>query len=96
MLTRCLIVAALLAVGAARAQPQLENGLPRGLPLDANNLEKRNAAWTMAFDNDLLAFTDRDFDYTGGFAVTFAGTKMRYRSIVRTRACCSSLTAARS
>ena len=55
--------------------PQLEDGRPRGLPLDANGREKQNAGWTVAFDNDLLSFADRDFDYTGGLAVTFAGKR---------------------
>src|SRR5690606_20781485 len=30
---------------------------------------------TFALDNDLLQFGDRDFDYTGGFAVTLAGRR---------------------
>lgn len=55
--------------------PQLEEGRPRGLPLEANGREKHNAGWTVAFDNDLLSFADRDFDYTGGLAVTFAGKR---------------------
>lgn len=55
--------------------PRLEDGRPQGLPLDAQGLEKYNAGWTIAFDNDLLSFADRDFDYTGGLAVTFAGRR---------------------
>ena len=55
--------------------PILEDGLPRGLPLDAEGLEKYNAGSTIAFDNDLLFFGDRDFDYTGGGAVTLAGRR---------------------
>lgn len=45
------------------------------MPLDAIGQEKHNAGWTLAFDNDLLSFADRDFDYTGGLAVTFAGRR---------------------
>ena len=54
---------------------QLEDGLPRGLPLDEDGREKYNAGWTLAFDNDALMSGDRDFDYTGGVAVTFAGRR---------------------
>jgi len=57
--------------------PKLENGHPRGLPLDASGREKRNAGWTLSLDNDLLSFGDRDFDYTGGLAVTFAGRRAK-------------------
>lgn len=57
--------------------PQLEDGQPRGLPLDASGQEKQNAGWTVAFDNDLLSFADRDFDYTSGLAVTFAGRRAK-------------------
>lgn len=56
---------------------QLEDGRPRGLPLDESGSEMQNAGWTVAFDNDLLSFTGRDFDYTGGIAVTFAGRRAR-------------------
>jgi hypothetical protein len=69
-----------LDVGAQerwQAAATLEDGRPRGLPLDENESEKRNAGWTVAFDNDLLSFADRDFDYTGGAAVTFAGRRAR-------------------
>lgn len=62
--------------GANRTSgPRLEDGRPPGLPLDAIGQEKHNAGWTLAFDNDLLSFADRDFDYTGGLAVTFAGRR---------------------
>src|SRR5690606_38280949 len=37
--------------------------------------EKHDTGTTYAFDNDLLQFGDRDFDYTGGFAVTLAGLR---------------------
>jgi hypothetical protein len=57
--------------------PRLENGRPRGLPLDERGLEKYNAGWTLELDNDLLSFGDRDFDYTGGVAVTFAGRRAK-------------------
>ena len=57
--------------------PRLENGRPRGLPLDERGREKYNAGWTLELDNDLLSFGDRDFDYTGGLAVTFAGRRAR-------------------
>lgn len=57
--------------------PILENGLPRGIPLDESGQEKYNAGWTVAFDNDVLAFGNRDLDYTGGAAVTFAGRRAK-------------------
>ena len=57
--------------------PVLENGLPRGLPLDAEGREKYNAGSTIAIDNDLLSFGDRDFDYTGGGAVTLTGRRAK-------------------
>ena len=57
--------------------PVLEGGLPRGLPLDAEGLEKYNAGSTIAFDNDLLSFGDRDFDYTGGGVVTLTGRRAK-------------------
>lgn len=58
-----------------RPGPILENGRPQGLPIDAGGNEKHNAGWTVAFDNDLLALGDRDFDYTGGVAVTLTGRR---------------------
>ena len=63
--------------GVGRSGPVLEDGRPRGLPLGANGVEKHNAGWTLAFDNDLLSFADRDFDYTGGLAITFAGNRAK-------------------
>lgn len=57
--------------------PVLENGRSRGLPLDVAGAEKYNAGSTIAFDNDLLSFGDRDFDYTGGGAMTLAGRRAR-------------------
>lgn len=57
--------------------PTLENGLARGLPLDEFGREKYNAGWTFAFDNDVLSFGDRDLDYTGGAAMTFAGRRAK-------------------
>jgi hypothetical protein len=65
------------ASGERTYGPVLEGGRPRGLPLDAIGQEKHNAGWTLAIDNDLLSFSDRDFDYTGGLAVTFAGRRAR-------------------
>lgn len=58
-------------------RPVLENGLPRGLPLDESGQEKYSAGWTLALDNDVLAFGNRDLDYTGGAAVTFAGLRAK-------------------
>lgn len=65
------------APGDAQAYdgPTLEDGRPRGLPLDASGREKWDAGWTLMVDNDLLSFSDRDLDYTGGLAVTVAGRR---------------------
>jgi len=57
--------------------PRLVDGQPRGLPLDVSGREKQNGGWTISFDNDLLSFADRDFDYTGGIALTLAGRRAR-------------------
>jgi hypothetical protein len=65
----------LLAQPAERPGPTLEEGRPQGLPLDAMGREKRNAGWTLAFDNDALLLADRDYDYTGGGAVTLTGRR---------------------
>lgn len=64
-------------VCAEPSRAKLEDGRPHGLPLDATGHEKHNAGWKLALDNDLLSFVDRDFDYTGGLAVTFAGSRAR-------------------
>jgi hypothetical protein len=37
--------------------------------------ESYNAGFAIAFDNDLFAMNDDDFDYTGGGVVTFAGRR---------------------
>lgn len=55
--------------------PVLENGQPRGLPLDEDGREKHNGGWTFAIDNDVLLPTENDYDYTGGLAFTFAGRR---------------------
>lgn len=52
-----------------------EDILHSGVPIDDNGRETYNAGWTLAVDNDLLSFSDRDFDYTGGVALTFAGRR---------------------
>jgi len=57
--------------------PVLEDGRPRGLPLDDSGAEKRNAGWTLAVDNDMIGTSGSDHDYTGGAAVTFAGSRVR-------------------
>ena len=52
-------------------------GRPEGIPVDGQGVEKWNAGWTAFFDNDLFAQGDRDQDYTGGLAVTFAGRRAK-------------------
>ncbi|MCC6303497.1 MAG: lipid A deacylase LpxR family protein [Gammaproteobacteria bacterium] len=60
---------------AQNGEPALENGRPRGLPLDESGREKYNGGWTFAIDNDIFLPTENDYDYTGGFAFTFAGRR---------------------
>ncbi|HEX7079740.1 MAG TPA: lipid A deacylase LpxR family protein [Gammaproteobacteria bacterium] len=55
--------------------PVLENGRPRGLPLNGDGREKRNAGFRVSIDNDLLSYGQSDADYTAGFAVTLAGRR---------------------
>jgi hypothetical protein len=43
---------------------------------DTIDAEEYNAGWTLAIDDDVMAFSDRDFDYTGGVAVTLAGRRV--------------------
>jgi hypothetical protein len=50
---------------------------PSGFPLGADGREKHNAGWSFYFDNDALTPVNRDEDYTGGIAVTFAGRRAR-------------------
>jgi hypothetical protein len=49
---------------------------PEVVPYDAVVPEKYDAGWTFAFDDDVMSFADRDADYTGGMAVTFAGRRV--------------------
>lgn len=52
----------------------LEDGKPKGLPINDQGKEKYDAGWTLHFDNDLLIpGSGRDQDYTGGLGVTFVG-----------------------
>ncbi|AXQ27515.1 lipid A deacylase LpxR family protein [Solimonas sp. K1W22B-7] len=50
-------------------------GQVRGIPLEADGQEKYNAGWSAYFDNDVLVPINRDEDYTGGFAFTYAGRR---------------------
>jgi Uncharacterized protein conserved in bacteria (DUF2219) len=70
-----LFAARTAAEDTPRPGPTLEDGRPQGLPLDADGREKYNAGWTVAIDNDILSLTDRDYDYTGGAAVTLTGRR---------------------
>lgn len=73
-----ILIALLLVCPPLHAQgegPVLENGQPRGLPLDEDGREKYNGGWTFAIDNDVLLPVANDYDYTGGLALTFAGRR---------------------
>lgn len=64
-----------LAHAAAEAST-LERGEPVSHDYDEIVAEEYNAGWTFAFDDDVMSFADRDADYTGGMAVTFAGRRV--------------------
>lgn len=46
-----------------------------GLPQDEHGRERYDAGWSLWLDNDALAVTDTDQDYTGGLAFTLAGRR---------------------
>lgn len=73
------ILAALLAAIPAQAGAWATESqgaqAAAGLPVDKHGREKYDAGWSLALDNDLLSLGNRDYDYTGGLAVTFAGRR---------------------
>lgn len=63
-----------LAAAEVRAQDSLCAPAARIFPLAP---EKFNAGWVLFLDNDALALSKRDRDYTGGLALTLAGDRAR-------------------
>jgi hypothetical protein len=66
----------LFAVAQASTREHREREDAGTIPYDTVVAEEYDAGWTLAFDNDVMSFADRDSDYTAGVAVTFAGSRV--------------------
>ena len=73
----CLLFLTTLVFTLPVYSQELEEGRPKGLPLNADGDEKDVTGWTIHFDNDLLIPGSRDQDYTGGLGITVAGSAVR-------------------
>lgn len=66
-----------LALWAANARAETSPVCPEFAPRPLVAPERLDEGWALFLDNDALAFSKRDRDYTGGLAVTLAGERAR-------------------
>jgi hypothetical protein len=65
------VAAAILSLTLLATSAYADNN--NNIPTDIG--EPKNSGWSLHMDNDLFTPKKQDRDYTGGFAVTFAGTR---------------------